>query len=204
VQLAIAGNVIDFGAYSAAHMTKRDIFHLSQEALSQPVSGDLEKFNRIVHDAERILYIADNAGECFFDSILLDFISPGKVTYAVRGGPILNDATMEDAYAAGIQKKCSVIDTGDNAPGVLLDRCSSEFRNLFDQSDVIIAKGQGNYESLSDGSGKVCIFLLKVKCDVIARDIGHAVGTNVLKIHKSVLNPAKECLVERNLVGQQA
>ena len=144
--------------------------------------SSVKEFYNTVMAANKILYIGDNAGECFFDSLLLDYLPLEKIKFVVRGAPIINDATMEDALAAGINKKCPVITTGDNAPGILLDRCSVEFREAFEKSDLIISKGQGNYESLSDYDDKTIIFLTKVKCDVIATDIGFPLGSNVLKI----------------------
>ncbi len=182
-QLAIAGNIIDCGAYGLRKVTKRQLFDVVQEVLSQPLKGSsVSDFDRLISSAESILYIGDNAGECFFDRPLLGVIPAGKVTYAVRGGPVLNDATVEDAAAADIHSICPVIDTGDNAPGILLERCSNEFKRAFEDSDLIISKGQGNYESLSEITGKTVVFLTKVKCEVIAKDIGYPLGSNVLKI----------------------
>ena len=155
-----------------------------EQVLAQPLTGGtIEQFERLIHRSEHILYIADNAGECFFDVPLLDVLPTGKVTYAVRGGPVLNDATLEDAHAAGIPDRCTVIDTGDHAPGILLDRCSPAFLRAFKDSDLIISKGQGNYESMSDMTEKTIVFLTKVKCEMIAQDIGHRLGSNVIKIH---------------------
>jgi uncharacterized protein with ATP-grasp and redox domains len=105
-----------------------------------------------------------------------------RVRSGVRGRPFLNDATLVFADAAGVHKRCPVIDTGDGTPGVTLDRCSEEFLTVFNAADLVIAKGQGNYESLSEVPYKTRVFLTKVKCPVIARDIGFPVGSNVIQI----------------------
>jgi uncharacterized protein with ATP-grasp and redox domains len=185
-KLSIAGNLLDFGAYRAASLFRRDIVRIAREVLGAPLTGSsLAEFRDVLHDAGAILYIADNAGECFFDAFLLNIIGLSRVTYAVRGGPVLNDATVADARSAGIHTMCRVMDTGDQAPGVLLDRCSREFQDAFSESDLIIAKGQGNYESLSGLNGSTMVFLTKVKCEVLARDIGHPVGSNVIEIQRA-------------------
>ncbi|MET0092838.1 MAG: ARMT1-like domain-containing protein, partial [Sedimenticola sp.] len=95
------------------------------------------------------------------------------VTYVVKGGPAVNDATLEDAQAAGLDRVCSVIDNGAAILGTLLDQCSPEFRELFEQAELIIAKGMANFESLS-GSGKPLFFLLQAKCPVISEHLGVA------------------------------
>ena len=184
-KLAIAGNVIDFGVYSPSNLSKRDVIRSAQSIIGEPLVGEsLVEFKALVDRAERILFIGDNAGECFLDTFLLDQLPLEKVTYAVRGGHVLNDATIEDAQAAGIHERCQIIDTGDNAPGVLLERCSTEFQRVFDEADLVIAKGQGNYESLSETPVATRVFLTKVKCPVIGRDIGYSTGSNVIRIIK--------------------
>jgi len=182
-KLAIAGNVIDFGVYSPSNLSKRDVIRSAQSTIGEPLVGEsLVEFKVLVDRAERILFIGDNAGECFLDTFLLDQLPHDKVTYAVRGGAVLNDATTEDARSAGIHARCQIVDTGDNAPGVLLERCSTEFQRVFDEADLVIAKGQGNYESLSETPAATCVFLTKVKCPVIGRDIGYSTGSNVIRI----------------------
>jgi damage-control phosphatase, subfamily I len=184
VKLAIAGNILDFGVYSAASQSNETLLQTANQALNEPLAGNsLTEFQDEINHAKKIIYMGDNVGECFFDNLLLDFLPLDKIKYGVRGAPILNDATRPDAEAAGIHKRCDVIDTGDCAPGVLLERCSKSFINEFEQADLIIAKGQGNYESLSNVDKK-CIFLTKVKCEVISRDTGYPEGSALLKINK--------------------
>ncbi len=185
VKLAIAGNLIDFGAYKPVTLSDGHILRTVQETLEQPLSGDsIEDLIALIDSAENILFVGDNAGECFLDTFLLDQMPCERVTYAVRGKPVLNDATMADAEAAGVHKRCRVIDTGDGTPGVILDHCSETFMTTFNEADLVIAKGQGNYESLSEIPSKTRAFLTKVKCPVIARDIGHPAGSNVIQIVK--------------------
>jgi uncharacterized protein with ATP-grasp and redox domains len=102
-----------------------------------------------------------------------------KITFVVKGGPILNDAVMEDAQIVGLSDVVDVIDNGSDAPGTILESCSETFRCRFDQSDLIIAKGQGNYETLSDVDKNI-FFLVRPKCSVLARHLGREIGSLVL------------------------
>jgi hypothetical protein len=177
VRLVIAGNIIDFGANIAVDQTViRDAVAAS---LSEPLIGDVHILEDAVHSAQRILYIGDNTGEIVFDQLLIQRLPVDRVTFAVRGGPIINDATMEDAVATGMADLVSVIDNGSDAPGTILDQCSTAFKQVFEAADLVIAKGQGNYETLS-GSPKRIFFLLKAKCPVIAEHIGCGVGDSVI------------------------
>jgi uncharacterized protein with ATP-grasp and redox domains len=127
--------------------------------------------------------LGDNAGEIVWDKILIEELIEAfdlDITYAVRGFPILNDVTVEDAHFVGMDKVVKVISNGFDAPGTLLDRCSEEFLKNYKTSDLILSKGQGNYESLSEQHRSI-FFLLNVKCPVIAEDIHCNVGELVLK-----------------------
>ncbi len=177
IRLAIAGNVIDLGVHG--YIDKEDLRNEIDRAMHEPAAVDLETFRDAVTSSKKILYIADNAGEIVFDRLLIEQISFRTITVAVRGGPVLNDATMSDARTAGLHEVVQIVDTGSDAPGILLDDCSKEFRSVFDESDCIIAKGQGNYESLS-GTAKNTFYLLKVKCSVIASRTGRRIGTHLL------------------------
>ncbi len=181
-RLAIAGNVIDLGVSS--HVAESYVCEEIERALRVPLTGDVGDLSDAIKTAGRILYLADNAGEIVFDRLLLeqilDQIPNERLAVAVRGGPVLNDATMVDAQEAGLPGLVDVIDNGSDAPGTILAECSSSFRHRFEEADLIIAKGQGNYETLSD-AGKDIIFLLKAKCQVIARDLGCAVDSFVLR-----------------------
>ena len=175
VRLSIAGNIIDL-AVSGEY----DLWDTVERVLAQPFAiNDGVALREALSGAGQVLYLADNAGETVFDRVLIEALDM-PVIYAVKGGPILNDATREDALAAGVDRVAEVTSTGSDAPGTILDRCSEEFRRLYDEAELIIAKGQANYETLSEESTKV-FFLLQTKCPVIARDVGVPVGSIVLK-----------------------
>jgi uncharacterized protein with ATP-grasp and redox domains len=179
VRLAIAGNVIDLGADGG--MTEDEARRELESAAARPLCGDLDRLEREVSTAERILFLADNAGEIVFDRLLIEQLPPDRVTAAVRGRPVINDATLEDAWKAGLHEVALVIDNGSDAPGTVLEECSPAFRRCFEQADVIIAKGQGNYETLSDRPEKIH-FLFRVKCPVIASRTGAEVGTHMIVV----------------------
>jgi len=178
LRLAIAGNIIDFGCKSS--VSEDDVRHAVGAAMEQPLDGAaVEDLRRSVGRAEDILYLADNAGEIVLDRLLIEELPAGRVTVAVKSGPIINDATRADAQAAGLNSAVPVIENGSDAPGTILEQCSDSFRQRFRRCDLVIAKGQGNYETLSGVDGKV-FFLLKAKCPVIARDLGCEVGQMVV------------------------
>ena len=183
VRLAIFGNVMDLG--SNRILTFTEVRRAMNLVLTEPFFGELDKFNQAITDAQSILYLADNAGEIAFDRLLVEQISSKHVTVVVRGTPVINDATLIDAQAVGLDKITEVIDNGSDAPGTILSDCSPEFRHRFAGADLIIAKGQGNFESLSDEPGNI-FFLFKVKCSVIASHIKQPVGTQVLAQSTSI------------------
>ncbi|MGA2169072.1 MAG: ARMT1-like domain-containing protein [Terracidiphilus sp.] len=180
VRLAIAGNVIDLGVNGS--LKEVDIRHSLQDVLTEPFCGDLTFFRTTLSTAGRILYLADNTGEIVFDRLLIEQLPAGHVTVAVRGGPVLNDATLTDARAVGLDQIAEVIDNGSDAPGTILDDCSRAFQDCFNRADVIVAKGQGNFESLRNASKNI-FFLLKIKCSVVATQTGLAIGTQALVYH---------------------
>jgi uncharacterized protein with ATP-grasp and redox domains len=178
VRLAIAGNIIDFGVNSTIEpgQVERSI----AESLTDPFNMEsLEVFKDVISQSEDILYLGDNAGEIVFDRLLIEQLPCEKITFVVKGEPILNDAVIEDAQTVGLTNIIDVIDNGSNAPGTILDDCSETFRNRFDRSDLIIAKGQGNYETLSD-IDKNIFFLVRPKCNVLARHLGCEIGSLIL------------------------
>ena len=179
VRLAIAGNIIDLGA---KHQLDDASVHASiEQALTAPLAdGILNEFWEAVKQARNILYLGDNAGEIVFDRLLLEHMPREKITFAVRGKPAINDALMADAEAAGITDLVEVIDNGSDGPGTILETCSDEFCRRFEVADLVLAKGQGNYETLND-IPKDIFFMLKVKCPVIAEDIGCKVGAMILQ-----------------------
>ncbi len=176
VKAAIAGNIIDFGTGHEFDLT---------EDIRRLVNADLgidhyDAFREALSKAESILYLGDNAGESVFDRLLIDQLKK-PVTYVVREIPILNDVTFAEAEASGLGESAyEIISSGTTAPGVILSLCSKDFIKRFNEADMVISKGQGNYEGLSDVDRSV-FFLLKAKCPVIARDLGVEEGKTVLK-----------------------
>lgn len=150
-----------------------------ESALDVAVNGDIDEFRKALESAGRILYLADNAGEIVFDRALIGMLPAGRVTVAVRGKPVINDATMSDAVVAGIPDIAAVIDNGSDAPGTVLADCSPAFIAEYRNSDLVVSKGQGNYETLSDEKKNI-FFLLKIKCRVVASHSGFGIGTHAL------------------------
>lgn len=176
--LAIAGNMIDFGCRS--EIPEDDIRQAIAEATTDALDHTaVDALRRAVGEAREILYLADNAGEIVFDRLLIEELPRERLTLAVRGSPVINDATREDAEVAGLDALVPVIDNGNDAPGTILESCSRAFRDRFARSDLVIAKGQGNYETLSGKDGPI-VFLFKAKCPVIAQDVGCALGALIV------------------------
>lgn len=186
VRVAVAGNLLDSGA--KIQILPENLPHLLATLWERPLAGDPEELFRAAENADRILYLADNAGEIVFDRLLLNFLPIEKVTLAVRGHPVLNDALRRDAEVAGFTGLVPVIDNGSDAPGTVLEDCSEEFRDHFDRADLIISKGQGNFETLSAVRAPI-FFLFTVKCPIVAAQIGEPAGTMIVK--KSTLRGEK-------------
>ena len=175
VRLAIAGNVIDLGMDKEFNIVK-DV----EKILKQDFAiFDYEQFKRHLDLHNEILYIGDNAGEAVFDKILIEEL-PHSVTYVVREIPIINDVTIDEAKYIGLDKVAKIISSGTTAPGTILNLCNDNFIKKFNDASMIISKGQGNYEGLSDVKRSV-FFLLKAKCPIIAHHIGVEENDIVLK-----------------------
>ena len=145
-------------------------------------SGQYAKFKESIEHSYLILYLGDNAGEIVFDRILIEQLlqmKKSKIVFVVREKPIINDATFDDAVSVGLDKVATIISSGSDAPGTILSQCSPKMRGYYQAADLIISKGQGNYESLSDRSETI-FFMFKVKCPVIARDCGFDLDSLVL------------------------
>jgi hypothetical protein len=183
IRLAIAGNLIDAGANPL--LDELVIQDSINAALTEPLVWDEPAIQAAIHEARSILYITDNAGEIVFDQLLIEQLPAERITAAVRGYPILNDATMEDAEQTGLTSLVKVISNGSDAPGTILRDCSEEFKTMFERADLVIAKGQGNYETLSDVAHNI-LFILKAKCPVIARHIGCDTGTMVVRFQQMI------------------
>ncbi|MEA3327343.1 MAG: ARMT1-like domain-containing protein [Chloroflexota bacterium] len=175
LRLSIAGNIIDFGPNP-----DYDLWDIVDQVLNEELAiDDTEILLTRLRDVNSVLFLADNAGETVFDRLLIEEL-PKPVTYAVRGGAVINDATMADAIAAGIDQVAEVIDNGSRVPGTILSMCSQGFQEIFNTAELIFSKGMGNYETLSEVHSPI-LFLMRVKCHVIAADVGAPTNSAVIK-----------------------
>jgi uncharacterized protein with ATP-grasp and redox domains len=178
VRLALAGNSIDCGIGVPTEIEK-EIRELMQ---GKCVVDDYERMCEYLEKSKSVLFLADNAGEIAFDKVmikeLLKRFKNLELTVVIKSSSIINDATIEDARFVGIDKLARVIENID-FPGTPLAFSTDEFKELFSRADLIISKGQGNYETLEEESQRI-VFLLKVKCDPVARHIGVKVGSPII------------------------
>ncbi len=180
-RLAIAGNVIDFGIFTSV-----DITGTIERALNNPITVDnYEQFKEHLDNAEEVLYLLDNAGEIVFDRLLIEtIINLGKkVKAVVKGYPVLNDSTIDDAIEVRLTDICEIVDNGSDCVGTILEFTSKKFNDLFNQSNFIISKGQGNYETLctyKSSSKQKIFFLFQSKCDVVSSVLGISKGSMLL------------------------
>ncbi|MBA7580017.1 hypothetical protein ES708_21903 [subsurface metagenome] len=138
----------------------------------------LEEFKEELSKASSVLYLADNAGETLFDKVLIEELSI-PVTYVVKYKPAGNDALYEDAIVAGIDKIAMIITNGTEYAGTFIDCCSDKFLKEFNSADMIISKGMANYSSLKDMKAPI-FFLLRVKCDAMAKEMNTKKDSTVL------------------------
>ena len=179
LRLALAGNIIDFGVH--ADMDEARVLATVEQSLKEPIAGmDLETSRRLLGRAGRILYVADNAGELGLDLLFIEHLGIERVSLVVRGAPTLNDVTREDAAFFGLDERMPILDTGSDAPGLIVEQAGDELRRALGDTDLVVAKGQGNYETMS-GFARPVLFLLRAKCPVIARHIGVPVGQLVVE-----------------------
>lgn len=176
IRLSIAGNIIDFAVADQID----DLWETVERVIQQPYAiDDTETLRERLQTAGYILYLADNAGETVFDRVLIEAL-PIPVIYAVKSGPVVNDATIEDALAVGLDSCATLINNGAQAVGTILSLCSESFRQQFQEAPLIIAKGQANFETLSDAGAKV-FCLLQVKCPMIGAHLNVPVGSIVCR-----------------------
>ena len=167
MRLAIAGNVIDFGAkYQFDVMTT-----INKVMEIKLAIDDSLELRQDLKNARTLLYIGDNCGEIVLDKLFLESISIPQKIFVVRESPIINDITRDDAKMTGLDEIARVITTGDNSPGAVWESASKDFKDHFNNADVIISKGQGNLEGLIDVHHDHIYFMLVVKCDLIAQII---------------------------------
>lgn len=181
IGFAIAANIIDYGTAStfdsAAKLdgSRDGVFTVDHRSELKEKLDSLKK-------GDSVLYLCDNCGEIVYDTLLVELLTQRglDVTVAVRGGPIINDALIDDAITVGMDRFGRIITNGVACPGSSLDHCSDEFRERFQQADLVISKGQGNFETLSEVEREV-FFLLTIKCKVLARHLAERLndGTEV-------------------------
>ena len=177
IRISALGNILDAGNPNSYNIDE-EIARLFDDR----IWGDsLEIFRKKLSDADSLLILADNAGEAVFDKVLIEALNV-PVIYAVKSAPAFDDALLIDARQAGIDKVAKLIESGTPYLGTYIPSCTPEFRDLFQNSPLVLAKGQANFETLNDNNRDI-FFLLKVKCDVISKEIGYPVGSLVLKYH---------------------
>lgn len=180
LRLAIAGNIIDYGIGN--HF---DLQGTIDKVLSSDFAiDDSIELKQALSKAKTVLYLGDNCGEMVFDKLFIETMMHPNLIYAVRGAPVINDATLEDAKYVGMDIVADVISNGYDAPSTILEHCSAEFNEVFNRADVIISKGQGNLEGLLGKTDKEIYFLLMVKCEVIADALGVKKGDFIVRKNK--------------------
>lgn len=176
LRFALIANYIDAGVEEDFDWESA----LIQEEAQEEISGYAELCRLLDAGQAQVMILGDNAGEIGMDTLLVKQLQRlgTEVIYTVRGAPILNDATLEDAEFVGMDRLCRVVSSGVDSPGTILSRCNEEFLAQLSDSPIIISKGQGNFESLY-GRLPGVFFAFKVKCPVVARITGFPVRTSV-------------------------
>lgn len=177
-KLAVVGNIIDYGARTVESDIISQIHALSAKELT---IDKMEELYKKIQAAKSILYLGDNNGEIVFDKLFLETINHPNVTFVVRGKPVINDVTMEDAKHVGIDSLCRIISNGFDAPSTLLEYCSDEFIEEYEKADLIISKGQGNFEGLMDEKRENLFFMLIAKCNPMAELLGVKKGDLIVQ-----------------------
>jgi hypothetical protein len=176
LRLAIAGNIMDYGANN-----NFDIHRTIATVINSNFYIDYSlQLKKAIKKAKSILYLGDNAGEIFFDKLFIETIKHKNISFAVRGAPILNDVTTDDAYEVGMNEVAKIISNGFDAAGTILNQCSKDFIDTYNSADIIISKGQGNFEGLIHENDQRIFFLLMIKCDVIAEILNAPKGSFVV------------------------
>ncbi len=178
IRISALGNILDAGNPNSYNIDE-EIARLFDDRIW---GESLEIFRNKLSGTDSLLFLADNAGEAVFDKVLIEAIDV-PVIYAVKSAPAFDDALLADSKQAGIDKVAQLIESGTPYPGTYIPSCSPEFQDLFQISPLVLAKGQANFETLNDNNRDI-FFLLKVKCDVISKEIEYPVGSLVLKYHR--------------------
>ncbi len=184
LRYALAGNIIDFGPPGSFNVFST----LAAAASKEPAIDHSAMLYEALKQASTVLYLGDNAGEIVLDKLFIETINHPNLYFATRGGHIINDITLEDAARVGMDKVANVISNGYDAPSTMLNRCSVEFRRVFDSADLIISKGQGNLEGLIGNQEKPIFFLLMVKCYVIGEMLATEEKNSVVYFNQKTRN----------------
>lgn len=175
LKYAIAGNLIDYGLEHPVSIEEQNA-QIDAIAATTFSIDDSETLLNAMSNAKTMLYLGDNAGEIVFDKLLIEQIQvrfPNiALSYVVKGSPVLNDVTLREAKEVGIDQLVHVIDNGDASPGTVLARTSEAFQQAFADADVVLSKGQGNFESLSGVKKEKLFFLFTAKCDTVCAEVG--------------------------------
>lgn len=175
LKIAIIGNLIDFAAkHKFNEKSLREMINNSYDTVLE--IDDSEKMFEEVKNSKTLLYLGDNCGEIVIDKVFikrLKQLNPKlNVYYGVRGKPIVNDVTIDDAKEVDMDKIANVISNGDGSLGTVLDKTNCEFKDIFKNCDMVISKGQGNYEGLLGNTRNNVYFLFMAKCNLVANPIG--------------------------------
>jgi uncharacterized protein with ATP-grasp and redox domains len=183
IKIAVAGNVIDLAAQVEFDLDEElnKIFHTNF------AYDDVDILKQELEKSKTVLLIGDNVGEHIFDymfiEVLQDFYPKIKFSYMVRGNPIINDVTIKEAKEAKFDELCELVDSGVNTPGFAYNRANKYSQVLFDSVDIVLSKGMGNYECMSESHRKNICFLLKIKCNVVANSLSKNLGDIVCKFN---------------------
>jgi uncharacterized protein with ATP-grasp and redox domains len=173
---ALAGNIIDYGGVQTFDIDFKELDKIKVDI------DDFSEFSRELKTAKTILYIADNAGEAVFDKFFItqikEFFKEIKIFYAVKSKPAINDVVKYDAEYIGIDKVAKIVESGMGMAGTVMEKTTDEFKRLFDTSDIVISKGQGNFETLDVERRKI-LFIFKVKCKIVSNYSGIKLGSNI-------------------------
>lgn len=183
---SIIGNVLDFGIPSSPDSPERLIEEFDNLLVEGLSVDDTDKVIAYIEKGGKVLYFADNCGEIVFDKLLLKEIKKFdvKLTFVVKGEPILTDATLEDVNEFGIDEIVDdVLTTGCFAVGIDFDRLPEDLSDVLKESDLIISKGMANYETFSETKYKPIAYLLRTKCEPVAEDMGLITNINVVKVY---------------------
>lgn len=175
LKLAAAGNIIDFGP---GH-------DLSRDSVLKTIRGTMKKeypnevflsLTSALKHSDKLLYLGDNTGEIVFDKVFVRTIKEVhphlQIYFATRGKPIINDVTEDDAYAVNMDSYASIINNGTDIPGTVLELCPDSFKKIFREADVIISKGQGNFESLCGTRHPNLFYIFLCKCSLFTERFG--------------------------------